>query len=95
MSAAETTGLLRNASQPAARASAWNFCDVSAVTAMMAQSWVRSSARSRRATLKPSMPGSMRSSTTAWGPNCMAFPMPAAPSLASSTMKPAAASSAA
>ncbi len=64
-SAAPSTGLVMNASQPAAMADASSFSPVSATRAMIATSNVRSSARRRRATLKPSIPGNTRSRTTA------------------------------
>ena len=93
--AAPSTGLLRHASHPASKAIAWWCCDLSAVTATIAVFRVRSSPRRTRATLKPLMPGSIRSSTTPSGSKRLAFSIPVSPSAASITRNPSVASSAA
>ncbi len=93
--AAPRTGLQRHESQPASIASERSRLEVSAVTATITVSLVRSLPRRTRATLKPLMPGSMRSRTTASGSKRRAFSIPASPSTASITRNPSVASSAA
>ena len=96
MRAAATTGLPRNASHPAASASSSNVCDVRRRQRDDGHVGVRSSARRRRATLKPSTPGQHEVEHHGVRAELQRLlRSPVAPSAASSTMKPADASSAA
>src|SRR5947209_4229381 len=64
ISAARSIGLVRNASQPLARARSSVSARASAVMAMIGMAWVSTRLRIWAATVKPSMPGSCRSSRT-------------------------------